>query len=87
MQLTSMKTLKDQHEDWVESLKLYLVVINLDLDLREEKLMINENLTLAQKAYYEKWTYSNRLYLMVMKYTLEKAIRQSIFYYKMLRCS
>ena len=42
IQLTLVKTLNEiNYEDWVESLKLYLAITNLDLTLREEKPVIN----------------------------------------------
>ena len=76
MQLTSVKTLNGtNYEDWVESLKLYLAVTNLDLALCKEEPVINENSTPIQRAHHEKWTHSNRVCLMVMKYIMEKIIR------------
>ena len=80
MQLTSVKTLNGtNYEDWKESLDLYLVITNMDLALREaEPPALTDQSTVADKASREKWDHSNRLYLMVMKYTMEKSIRQSI---------
>ena len=39
---------------------------------------ITDQSTVADKASREKWDHSNRVCLMVMKYTMEKSIRQSI---------
>ena len=79
MQLTSIKTLNGtNYEDWAESLKLYLAITNLDLALREQEPVINAESTTEQRANHEKWAHSNRVCLMVMKYTMEKTIRQSV---------
>ena len=80
MQFTSVKTLNGtNYEDWKESLDLYLAIINMDLALREaEPPALTDQSTVADKASREKWDHSNRVCLMVMKYTMEKSIRQSI---------
>ena len=69
----------DNYEDWKESLDLYLAITNMDLALREaEPPTLTDQSTVADKASREKWDHSNRVCLMVMKYTMEKSIRQSI---------
>ena len=80
MQLTSVKTLNGtNYEDWKESLDLYLAITNMDLALREAvPPALTDQSTVANKASREKWDHSNRVCLMVMKYTMEKSIRQSI---------
>ena len=79
MQLTSVKTLNGTNfEDWAESLKLYLAITNLDLALREEEPVISEESIAEQRAQHEKWAHSNKVCLMVTKYTMEKTIRQSV---------
>ena len=80
MQLTYVKTLNGtNYEDWKESLDLYLAITNMDLALREaEPLALTDQSIVADKASREKWDHSNRVCLMVMKYTMEKSIRQSI---------
>ena len=80
MQLTSVKTLNGtNYENWKESLDLYLVITNMDLALREEEPpALTDQSTVADKASREKWDHSNKVCLMVMKYTMEKSIRQSI---------
>ena len=80
MQLTSVKTLNGtNYEDWKESLDLYLAITNMDLALREaEPPDLADQSTIVDKASREKWDHSNRVCLMVMKYTMEKSIRQSI---------
>lgn len=75
-----VKTLNGtNYEDWKESLDLYLTIADLDLALRVDKPtpLTNES-TAVQRTAYEKWKHSNRVCLKVMKYTMEKSIRQSI---------
>ncbi|KAJ1387717.1 gag-polypeptide of LTR copia-type, partial [Sesbania bispinosa] len=51
----------------------------MDLALREqEPPALTLESTAVQRASHEKWEHSNRVCLMVMKYTMEKSIRQSI---------
>ncbi|XP_027342301.1 uncharacterized protein LOC113855049 [Abrus precatorius] len=80
MQLTSVKILNGtNYEDWKESLDLYLAITNMDLALREnEPPALTAKSTAAHKTSREKSKHSNRVCLMVMKYTMEKSIRQSI---------
>ena len=55
MQLASIKTLNGtNYKDWAKSLKLYLVVTNLDLALREEEPIIDINSSAELKAKHEK---------------------------------
>ena len=57
MQLATVKTLnRTNYEDWTESLKLYLIVTNLDLALRKKEPFINANSSVELKAKHEKWT-------------------------------
>ena len=44
----------------MESLKLYSTIVDLDLSLRKEKPIINDNLTLTEKAHHEKWIHLNK---------------------------
>jgi len=80
MPLTSIKTLNwTNFEDWKESLDLYLAITNMDFSLREaEPSALTPESTIVQRASREKWEHSNRMCLMVMRYTMEKSIRQSI---------
>jgi len=80
MPLTSVKTLNGTNfEDWKEFLDLYLVITNMDFSLREaEPSALTPESTTVQRASREKWEHSNRVCLMVMRYTMEKSIRQSI---------
>ena len=54
MQLTSIKTLNGTNfKDWAKSLKLYMVVTNLDLDLHEDEPIINADSTPMQRAHHD----------------------------------
>jgi len=77
MQLTFIKTLNGiNFEDWKESLDLHLAITNMDFSLREEEIpTLTPKSTGVQRAPREKWEHSNRVCLMVMKYTMEKSIR------------
>jgi len=78
--LSAIKTLTEtNYEDWYESLTINLAIINLDLALRVEALAaLTEKSFAEEKTYYERWGHSNKTYLMIMKYTIDKSIRQSI---------
>ena len=55
MQLTYLKTSNEtNYEDCVECLKLYLMATNLDLPLREEEPLIDNNSFIAQRAQHKK---------------------------------
>ena len=54
MQLIYIKMVnKTKYKDWAKLLKLYLAIISLNLTLREEKLMINNNYIIMQRALHE----------------------------------
>jgi len=80
MPLTSVKILNGTNfEDWKEYLDLYLAITNMDFSLREaESSALNPESTSVQRTSCEKWKHSNRVCLMVMRYTMEKSIQQSI---------
>ena len=57
----------------------YLAITNMDLALRKEKLAaLTSQSTAADWASGEELEPSNRVCLMIMKYTMKKLIRQSI---------
>jgi len=78
--LSAIKTLTEtNYEDWYESFTINLAVMNLDLDLRvEAPAALTEKSFAEEETYYERWGHSNRTCLMIMKYTIDKSIRQSI---------
>jgi hypothetical protein len=80
MQLSSVKTLNGtNYDDWKESLDIYLAITQMDLALRvDAPAALTDASTEAEKAYYEKWQNSNRVCLMVIKYSMDKTIRQGI---------
>ncbi|XP_057985420.1 uncharacterized protein LOC131170388 [Hevea brasiliensis] len=80
MQLSDVKTLNGSNfDDWKESLSMYLPIAQLDLALRVDAPaeLTNES-TVIEKTYHEKWQNSNRVCLMVIKYNIDKSIRQGI---------
>ena len=54
------------------------MVTNIDLAFYEEYPIINKHSTPAQRVEHGQWTHSNRVCLMVIKYNMEKTIRQSV---------
>jgi len=78
--LSAIKTLMGtNYEDWFESLTINLAIMNLDLTLRvEAPAELIKKSSIEEKTYYERWGHSNRTCLMIMKYTINKSIRQSI---------
>lgn len=53
--------------------------MNLDLALRVDGLAkFTSESTTTKKTLYEQWVHSNRTCLMIMKYTIDKSIKQSI---------
>ena len=76
MQLAPVKMLnRTNYEDWAKSLKLCLAITNLDLALREEEPVINVNSSAKLKVKHEKWTHTNQVCLMTIKYTMNNTIR------------
>jgi len=78
--LSAIKTLMGtNYEDWYESFTINLAIMNLDLALRvETPAALTEKSSVKEKTYYECWGHSNRTCLMIMKYTIDKSISQSI---------
>ncbi|XP_022842981.1 uncharacterized protein LOC111366457 [Olea europaea var. sylvestris] len=67
------------YEDWHESLTINLAIMHLDLALRvDAPTKPTSESTAAEKTLYKQWVHSNRTCLMIMKYTIDKSIRQSI---------
>ena len=79
IQSTFMKTLNGtNYKEWGETLKLYLVIINIDLALREDKPVMDANFNAKPRANHETRVHSNLICFMVLKYTMDKTIQQSI---------
>lgn len=67
------------YEDWYEFFIINLAIMNIDLALRVEvPSALTEKSSAKEKTYYECWGHSNRTCLIIMKYTIDKSIRQSI---------
>ncbi|KAF7838105.1 putative LRR receptor-like serine/threonine-protein kinase [Senna tora] len=79
-QLSVVKTLNGtNYDDWFESLQMYLIISRDDLAMREPRpTALIEQSSEADKAYHKQWHDSNRICLTILKYTIEKNIRQSI---------
>ena len=80
LQLSAIKQLNGNNfEEWYESFSVHMVLQNLDLALRVEKPKeLTDESTTEEKSFYEKWYHSNRSCLMVMAYTMEKSIKESV---------
>ncbi|KAF7835538.1 Retrovirus-related Pol polyprotein from transposon TNT 1-94 [Senna tora] len=79
-QLSTVKTLNGtNYDDCYESLEMYLIVSNEDLAIREPRPAVPTNRASdADKTHYQLWHESNRVCLSVLKFTIDKTIRQSI---------
>ena len=55
-----------------------MAINKLDLTHQEEELVIDINSSIELKAKHEKLTHLNRVCLMIMKYTMDKTIKQSV---------
>ncbi|KAH7862541.1 hypothetical protein Vadar_006271 [Vaccinium darrowii] len=80
LQLFAIKILYGtNYEDWKESLEVNLAIMNLDLAISEEAppKPIAESSAEA-KAYHARWEHSNCTFLMIMKYTTDKSIKQCV---------
>lgn len=75
-----IKTLnRSNYEDWFRSLTLYLTLMNLDMALRvDEPPKLTAKSSVEEKDYYERWKHSNRTSLMIMRYTIDESIRDSV---------
>lgn len=72
------------YEDRYESLTINLAIMNLDLSFRvDAPTQLIEKSSIKEKSLYEHWEHSNRTCLMIMRYTIDKSIRQSITHLKM----
>ncbi|XP_041009355.1 uncharacterized protein LOC121253403 [Juglans microcarpa x Juglans regia] len=80
LQLFAIKTLTGtNYKDWYEFLTINLAIMNLDLTMRVDAStqLIEESFT-EEEFLYESWEHSNRTCLMIVRYTIDKFIRQSI---------
>jgi len=75
-----VKTLNGTNfDDWRESLDMYLTITKEDLAMREPKpVNLTPKCRSSHRAYHKQWYELNRICLTIIKYTIEKTIRQSI---------
>ncbi|XVF78113.1 hypothetical protein PTKIN_Ptkin14bG0103200 [Pterospermum kingtungense] len=80
LQLSSIKTLTGSNfDEWLGSLSVFLGVMNLDLSLRVDPPPVPTPLSSFKDTYYYlMWEHSNRNCLMIMSYTVDKAIRNNV---------
>ncbi|XP_034680268.1 uncharacterized protein LOC117910293 [Vitis riparia] len=78
LQLSAIKLLTGNNfEEWFESFNVHMTLQNLDLALRVDEPSKPTDVSSAdERLFYEKWEHSNRSCLMVMKYTIDKSIKE-----------
>ncbi|XP_010662838.1 uncharacterized protein LOC104882235 [Vitis vinifera] len=66
-------------EEWYESFNVHITLHNLDLALRVDVPSKPTDASSAdERSFYERWEHSNRRFLMVMKYTMDKSIKECV---------
>ena len=80
LQLSVIKPLTGNNfEEWFESFNVHMTLQNLDLALRVDEPSKPTDMSFAdERSLYEKWEHSNRSCLMVMKYTMDKSIKECV---------
>ncbi|KAL6323908.1 hypothetical protein AAG906_005905 [Vitis piasezkii] len=80
LQLSAIKPLtRNNFEEWYESFNVHMTLHNLDLALRVDEPSKPTDVSSAdERSFYEKWEHSNKSCLMVMKYTMDKSIKECV---------
>ncbi|RVW35627.1 hypothetical protein CK203_106305 [Vitis vinifera] len=80
LQLSTIKPLTGNNfEEWFKSFNVHMTLQNLDLALRVDEPSKPTDMSSAdERSFYEKWEHSNRSCLMVMKYTMDKSIKECV---------
>ncbi|WKA03945.1 hypothetical protein VitviT2T_022019 [Vitis vinifera] len=80
LQLSAIKPLTGNNfEEWYESFNVHMTLHNLDLALRVDEPSKPTDVSSAdERSFYEIWEHSNRSCLMVMKYTMNKSIKECV---------
>ena len=80
LQLSAIKPLiGNNFKEWFESFNVHMTLQNLDLALRVDKPSKPTYMSSADEiSFYEKYEHSNRSCLMVMKYTMDKSIKECV---------
>ncbi|KAL6335313.1 hypothetical protein AAG906_029555 [Vitis piasezkii] len=78
LQLSAIKPLTGNNfEEWYESFNVHMTLHNLHLALRVDEPSKPTDVSSAdERSFYEKLEHSNRSCLMVMKYTIDKSIKE-----------
>ncbi|XP_074562434.1 uncharacterized protein LOC141818937 [Curcuma longa] len=67
------------YEDWVDSIKLFFVISNVDAALTENEPDVpTPESSAAVITKHEKWAHSNKVCLMTMKFTMDKTIKDNV---------
>ncbi|RVX10368.1 Retrovirus-related Pol polyprotein from transposon TNT 1-94 [Vitis vinifera] len=80
LQLSTIKHLiGNNFEEWFESFNVHMTLHNLNLALRVDEPSKPTDVSSADEiSFYERWEHSNRSCLMVMKYTMDKSIKECV---------
>ena len=80
LQLSTIKPLTGNNfEEWYESFNVHMTLQNLDLALRVDEPSKSTDVSSAnERSFYERWEHSNRSCLMVMKFTMDKSIKECV---------
>lgn len=80
LQLSAIKPLTGNNfEEWFESFNVHMTLQNLDLALRvDEPSKPTDVSSTDERSFYERWEHSNRSCLMVMKYTMDRSIKECV---------
>ncbi|RVX17056.1 Retrovirus-related Pol polyprotein from transposon TNT 1-94 [Vitis vinifera] len=80
LQLSAINPLTGNNfEEWYESFNVHMTLHNLDLALRvDESSKPTDVSSVDERSFYEKLEHSNRSCLMVMKYTMDKSIKECV---------
>ena len=78
--MSSIKTLNGTNfEEWNEKLRVVLAIMRLDLVLEVNKPdAITSQSFAGAKAYFNKWAKSNKLFMMIMRLSMDKTSKNSI---------
>ena len=80
LQLSAIKPLtRNNFEECYESFNVHMTLHNLELALRvDEPSKPTDVSSTNKRSFYEKWEHSNKSCLMVMKYTMDKSIKECV---------
>jgi len=65
-------------EEWMKSVKLFLAISCVDYATKDEPPVPTITSSAEEKIKYDKWIHSNKIFLMTVKHTMEKIIKDNI---------